>query len=68
MSWSNVNTAQPNWVYIITNMGMLNFPRKYINSFSTGDGINSTKRDSIIGILKQAGGTGPGTCYCNGMY
>ena len=40
VSWSNVNTAKPNWAYIINQQSTF-VPQIYISSFSTtGSGIN----------------------------
>jgi hypothetical protein len=39
ITWSGVNTAQPNWVYVINALPLLN-PDYYIQNLSRGSGIS----------------------------
>ena len=61
--WTNVNTAKPNWVYIINIL--IQNQQTYINSFTNGNGISSTTADVIRNVLIKADGTG--TCSCYGV-
>ena len=64
MVWTNVNKAKPNWIYVINNAPQQNI-QKYVNSLSTGDGINTTMSNVIRNVLIKA--EGGGSCTCNNI-